>query len=106
MFDPQGQFRPIYFFSPDLPEGRGEIRPGDRWLTSLELLWKWVPESDYHRVMLPTVAGLTQEDNNYADNPFLLRLTELGYKGAFWSHWRRREEIMQSAASENAPASS
>ena len=95
MFDPQGNFRPIYFFSPDLPEGQGEIRPGDRWLTSLELLWKWVPERDYHRVMLPTVAGLTQEDNNYADNPFLLHLTQLGYKGAFWSHWREREQIMQ-----------
>jgi tryptophan 2-C-methyltransferase len=97
MFDAQGNFRPIYFFSPDLPEGRGQTGPADRWLTSLELLWKWVPESDYHRVMLPTVAGLTQEDNNYADNPFLLRLTELGYKGAFWSHWRKREEIMRAA---------
>lgn len=97
MFDPSGNFRPVYFFSPDLPEGRSEISPGDRWLTSLELLWKWVPEQEYHRVMLPTAAGLTQEDNNYADNPFLLRLTELGYKGAFWSHWRKRAEIMQSA---------
>jgi len=99
MFDPHGNFRPIYFFSPELPEGRDQLGPGDRWLTSLELLWKWVPERDYHRVMLPTSAGLTKEDNNYADNPFLLRLTELGYKGAFWSHWRKREDIMQSAAS-------
>jgi hypothetical protein len=52
-------------------------------LTSLELLWQWVPESDHPRVMLPTVAGLTQEDNNYADNPFLLRLNQLGYKAPF-----------------------
>lgn len=97
MFDAAGNFRPVYFFSPDLPEGPNQLGPSDRWLTSLELLWQWVPERDHPRVMLPTVAGLTQEDNNYADNPFLLRLNELGYKGAFWSHWPKREQIMQSA---------
>ncbi|NUR99571.1 MAG: tryptophan 2-C-methyltransferase [Kribbellaceae bacterium] len=103
MFDPRGDFRPVYFFSPDLPEGDATIHPGDRWLTSLDLLWKWVPEGDRHRVMLPTVAGLTPEDNNYADNPFLLRLTQLGYKGAFWSHWREREEIMATDADTVGP---
>ncbi|GAA3143535.1 hypothetical protein GCM10010530_74100 [Kribbella aluminosa] len=104
MFDAHGNFRPIYFFSPDLPEGRGDIGPGDRWLTSLELLWKWVPERDRHRVMLPTATGLTQEDNNYADNPFLLRLTELGYKGAFWSHWPERETIMRMETAATTPS--
>lgn len=94
MFDPMGGFRPVYYFSPQLPEGGVNTRPGDRWLTSLELLWEWVPLRDRPRVMLPTAPGLTPEDNNYADNPFLLRLTELGYKGAFWSHWPLREEIM------------
>ncbi|MEV5966070.1 tryptophan 2-C-methyltransferase [Kribbella sp. NPDC051952] len=95
MFDAAGNFRPVYYFSPDLPEGRTATRPGDRWLTSVELLWKWVPRDEHPRVMLPTVSGITQEDNNYADNPFLLRLNELGYKGAFWSHWPQRDEIMQ-----------
>ncbi|GAA2796705.1 hypothetical protein GCM10010522_12790 [Kribbella solani] len=104
MFDPQGNFRPIYFFSPELPEGDHSNHPGDRWLTSLELLWKWVPEQDRHRVMLPTVAGLTPEDNNYADNPFLLRLTQLGYKGAFWSHWRERDEIMRTELAAAVPS--
>ncbi|TDE10619.1 tryptophan 2-C-methyltransferase [Jiangella asiatica] len=94
MFDEHGELRPVYFFSPDLPEGRTPMGPGDRWLTSLELLWDWVPLEDRHRVMLPTAPGLTPEDNNYADNPFLLRLTELGYKGAYWSHWPLREQIM------------
>lgn len=98
MFDAHGRFRPVYFFSPDLPEGRTNTAPGDRWLTSLELLWTWVPPGDRHRVMLPTAPGLSQEDNNYADNPFLLRLTELGYKGAYWSYWPLRKKIMQSAA--------
>jgi tryptophan 2-C-methyltransferase len=97
MFAPNGTFRPVYFFSPDLPEG-GSMSPGERWLRSIDLLWDWVPEQDRHRVMLPTAPGLTQEDNNYADNPFLLRLTELGYKGAFWSHWPEREHIMQLAS--------
>lgn len=96
MFDEHGRFRPVYYFSPDLPEGRhGTPGPSDRWLTSLELLWKWVPAHERHRVMLPTAPGLTPEDNNYADNPFLIRLTELGYKGAYWSHWPLRERIMQ-----------
>ncbi|WP_026876810.1 tryptophan 2-C-methyltransferase [Jiangella gansuensis] len=94
MFGPDGELRPVYYFSPDLPEGRTHQRPGDRWLTSLELLWEWVPPAERHRVMLPTAPGLTPEDNNYADNPFLLRLTELGYKGAYWSHWPLRERIM------------
>jgi tryptophan 2-C-methyltransferase len=94
MFDPMGGFRPVYYFSPELPEGVVNTQPGDRWLTSLELLWDWVPEHDRPRVMLPTAPGLTPEDNNYADNPFLLKLTELGYKGAFWSHWPLRAEIM------------
>ncbi|SEE56661.1 tryptophan 2-C-methyltransferase [Jiangella alba] len=94
MFDPMGGFRPVYYFSPALPEGARNTRSGDRWLTSLELLWEWVPLHDRPRVMLPTAPGLTPEDNNYADNPFLLRLTELGYKGAFWSHWPLRAEIM------------
>ncbi|RIQ22846.1 SMP-30/gluconolactonase/LRE family protein [Jiangella rhizosphaerae] len=93
MFDPMGGFRPVYYFSPALPEG-GTARPGDRWLTSLELLWEWVPPHDRPRVMLPTAPGLSPEDNNYADNPFLLRLTELGYTGAYWSHWPLRAEIM------------
>lgn len=96
MFDSRGGFRPVFYFSPDLPEGPTEsVVPGGRWLTSLELLWDLVPIPDRPRVMLPTVPGLTMEDNNYADNPFLLRLTELGYKGAFWSHWPQREQIMQ-----------
>jgi hypothetical protein len=55
------------------------------------LLWDLV-DADHHRVMLPTLTGSSSYDNNYADNPFL---TCLGYTGAFWSHWREREEIMR-----------
>lgn len=95
MFDPSGGFRPVFYFSPDLPEGRRSPAPGDRWLRSLELLWDCVPQNERHRVMLPTAPGLSEEDNNYADNPFLLRLTQLGYKGAYWSHWRQRSAIMR-----------
>lgn len=99
MFDEHGRFRPVYYFSPELPEGRhGTAGPSDRWLTSLELLWDWVPVDERHRVMLPTAPGITPEDNNYADNPFLIRLTELGYKGAYWSHWPLRNQIMAQAA--------
>lgn len=99
MFDDAGRFRPIYYFSPDLPEGHDrKVDPAKRWDTSLNLLWDWIPENEQHRVMLPTAAGLSPEDNNYADNPFLLRLTELGYKGAYWSYWPLRKKIMQGAS--------
>jgi hypothetical protein len=40
---------------------------------------------------------MSESENNYADNPFLIGLTSLGYKGAFWSHWREREEILREA---------
>jgi len=95
MFDGSGRLRPLYYFSPELPEDRSTIEsPNGRWLRTLDLMWKHVPEADYPRVMLPTAPGLTKDDNNYADNPFLIRMVQLGYKGAFWSHWRRRDEIL------------
>jgi tryptophan 2-C-methyltransferase len=94
MFDRHGRFRPVYYFSPDLPEGSSDD-PAQRWRRSLELLWDCVPEHERHRVMLPTEVGVTPEDNNYADNPFLLRLTSLGYKGAYWSYWPMRDRIMR-----------
>jgi hypothetical protein len=47
--------------------------------------------------MLPTAPGISKDDNNYADNPYLLCLAKLGYKGAFWSRWRQREQIMREA---------
>jgi hypothetical protein len=47
--------------------------------------------------MLPTAPGLSRHDNNYADNPFLTNLALLGYKGAFWSRWRDRDEILREA---------
>lgn len=99
MFDRHGRFRPVYFLSPDLPEERETVdSPSGRWVHSLDLLHRLVPEEELHRVMLPTLPGLTKDDNNYADNPYLLRLIELGYTGAFWSHWPHRAEIMRDVA--------
>lgn len=99
MFDESGRFRPVYFLSPELPEAPETVQsPNGRWVNSIDLLHELVPARDLHRVMLPTLPGRTQDDNNYADNPFLLRLTELGYTGAFWSHWPERAMIMGDAA--------
>jgi tryptophan 2-C-methyltransferase len=99
MFDDAGRLRPLYYFSPELPEPPATIAtPNGRWLRTVELMWKHIPEADYPRVMLPTGPGLTKDDNNYADNPFLTALVQLDYKGAFWSHWRRRDEILAEAA--------
>jgi tryptophan 2-C-methyltransferase len=95
MFDEFGRFRPLYYFSPDLPEDAETIAsPNGRWLKTLQRIWDYIPEQEHHRVMLPSVPGLTKDDNNYADNPFLTCLVQLGYKGAFWSRWRQRDQIM------------
>jgi tryptophan 2-C-methyltransferase len=99
LFDHEGRFRPVYYLSPALPEDPKTIAsPNGRWANTVKLLWDLVPESEHHRVMLPTLPGITEDDNNYADNPFLLRLIQLGYTGAFWSHWPQRHEIMHGAA--------
>jgi len=98
MFDEHGDFRLVCYFSPDLPEAAGTVGdPAGLRSGSIDLLWSLIDESDYHRVMLPTLAGSSEFDNNYADNPFLTSLSGLGYTGAFWSHWRDREAILRKA---------
>ncbi|NKQ55039.1 tryptophan 2-C-methyltransferase [Amycolatopsis sp. K13G38] len=95
-FDREGRFRPVYYLSPALPESPTTLAaPNGRWVNTVKLLWDLVPESEHYRVMLPTLPGITEDDNNYADNPFLLRLIERGYTGAFWSHWPQRKQIMR-----------
>ncbi|MFL6336445.1 MAG: hypothetical protein ACJ754_24340, partial [Pyrinomonadaceae bacterium] len=66
---------------------------------SVRLLWDLIPPEEHYRVMLPTLAGISEDDNNYADNPYLRCLAKLGYKGAFWSRWRERDAIMREAVS-------
>ncbi|MFB6810258.1 tryptophan 2-C-methyltransferase [Streptomyces sp. NPDC056387] len=98
MFDESGNFRLVCYFSPDLLEDAETVNdPSGRWSRSVELLWELVDPSDHHRVMLPTLAGSSEHDNNYADNPFLTSLSGLGYTGAFWAHWRDREAILRQA---------
>ncbi|MEU3777072.1 tryptophan 2-C-methyltransferase [Streptomyces sp. NPDC032472] len=98
MFDAAGNFRLVCYFSPDLLEDAETLAdPSGRWSRSVELLWELVDPSDHHRVMLPTLSGSSEHDNNYADNPFLTSLSGLGYTGAFWSHWRDREAILRQA---------
>ncbi|MFI5999622.1 tryptophan 2-C-methyltransferase [Streptomyces sp. NPDC051366] len=98
MFDESGNFRLVCYFSPDLLEDAETVKdPSGRWSRSVELLWELVDPSDHHRVMLPTLAGSSEHDNNYADNPFLTSLSGLGYTGAFWAHWRDREAILRQA---------
>lgn len=100
MFDEFGRLRPLYYFSPELPEDPRTIAaPNGKWTRTLELMREYVPEDQHYRVMLPTVPGLTKDDNNYADNPYLRCLAKLGYKGAFWSRWRERDAIMREAVS-------
>ncbi|WP_432000677.1 tryptophan 2-C-methyltransferase [Streptomyces sioyaensis] len=95
MFDESGEFRLVCYFSPDLPEAPGTVgSPHGIWQASVDFLWDHIPKSEYYRVMLPTISGSSENDNNYADNPFLTSLNRQGYTGAFWAHWRDREAIM------------
>jgi tryptophan 2-C-methyltransferase len=94
MFDEHGEFRLVCYLSPDLVEtGETLNDPASRWSQAVELLWQLVKPGEHHRVMLPTLTGMSEQENNYADNPFLTGLTSLGCTGAFWSHWRDREAI-------------
>lgn len=98
-FDEDGRVRPVFYFSPDLPEDPETIaRPDGRWVRTIRWIHEYVPESEHYRVALPTIAGDGGDDNNYADNPFLKSAVALGYKGAYYSWWRDRERIMAEAA--------
>ncbi|MBV8557288.1 MAG: tryptophan 2-C-methyltransferase [Planctomycetaceae bacterium] len=97
-FDEEGRVRPVFYFSPDLPEDPDTIaRPNGRWVNTIRWIQQYVPASEHDRVAWPTLAGDGKDDNNYADNPFLQRAAALGYKGAYYSWWRRREEVMSIA---------
>jgi tryptophan 2-C-methyltransferase len=98
MFDESGAIRLVCYFSPDLPEDAATVAdPAGRRHRSVQFLWDHIPAGEHYRVMLPTMAGMSEHDNNYADNPFLTSLAELGYTGAFWAHWRDRESILTKA---------
>ena len=97
-FDEDGRLRPVFYFSPDLPEDADTIdRPDGRWTNTIRWIQDYVPESEHYRVALPTLAGDGHDDNNYADNPFLRHAVALGYKGAYYSWWRDRERILGEA---------
>lgn len=98
MFDEDGRIRPVFYFSPDLPEDPETIAsPSGRWRKSIEFIWDHIPRREHYRVSLPTLPGDSKDDNNYADNPFLRCWVSLGYRGAFYSKWRERDQIIQEA---------
>lgn len=99
-FDEDGRLRPVFYFSPDLPEDRATIeRPDGRWLNTIRWIRDYVPASEHYRVALPTLPGGERgESNNYADNPFLQQAVALGYKGAYYSWWRDRDRILAEAS--------
>lgn len=98
MFDEHDRIRPVFYFSPELPETPETIAsPSGRWRKSLEFIWNHIPKSEHYRVSLPTLPGDSKDDNNYADNPFLRCWVSLGYRGAFYSKWRERDQIIQDA---------
>jgi tryptophan 2-C-methyltransferase len=97
-FDEEGRIRPVFYFSPDLPEDQRTVRrPDGRRVNTIRWIRQYVPETERYRVALPTLAGDGRDDNNYADNPFLKQAAALGYKGAYYSWWRNRERIHKEA---------
>ncbi len=105
-FDEDGRLRPVFYFSPDLPEDRATIeRPDGQWVNTIRWIRNYVPASEYYRVALPTLAGAERgESNNYADNPFLQQAVALGYKGAYYSWWRDRDRILAEASARGITA--
>jgi hypothetical protein len=105
MFEDSGVLRPLYFFSPDLPEDEATLAsPSGRWTRTLELIRDRIPARDHVRAMIPTAPGNDADNCNYADNPFLVLQAKLGYKGAFWSRWRQRDRIMAEARRDHVTA--
>jgi tryptophan 2-C-methyltransferase len=97
-FDEEGRSRPVFFFSPDLPEDPATLAsPSAKWVNTIRWIRNYVPESEHYRVALPTIEGDGGDDNNYADNPFLEQAVALGYKGAYYSYWRDRDRILAEA---------
>jgi tryptophan 2-C-methyltransferase len=104
-FDERRCLRPVFYFSPDLPEDRATIeRPDGKWVNTIRWIRDYVPKSEHYRVALPTIAGNGGDDNNYADNPFLQHAVALGYKGAYYSWWRDRDRILATPCLEPARA--
>ncbi|MYV97465.1 tryptophan 2-C-methyltransferase [Streptomyces sp. SID3343] len=98
LFQADGTVRPVFYFSPGLPEDPATVAdPAGRRLRTVEMMWEHIGPAEYPRVMLPTAPGSSKDDNNYADNPFLTALTALGYRGAFWAKWRERDAIIAEA---------
>ena len=98
-FDENRRVRPVFYFSPELPEDPETIaRPDGRWTNTIRWIQQYVPKSEHYRVALPTISGSGADDNNYADNPFLMHAVALGYKGAYYSWWRDREQILRQPA--------
>ena len=99
MFEASGTIRPVFYFSPDLPEEPETIAQANgRRVNTLRFMWDYIPATEYPRIMLPTIPGVSENDNSYADNPFVTSLVKLGYKGAYWSRWRERDAIMREAS--------
>lgn len=98
-FDEDGRLRPVFYFSPDLPEDPDTLsRPDGQWVNTIRWIRDYVPKSEHYRVALPTLPGGERgESNNYADNPFLQQAVALGYKGAYYSWWRDRDRIQAEA---------
>lgn len=98
VLDDHGNLRLVCYFSPELAEDEGTVTdPAGKRARSVRLLWDLVDRADHFRVMLPTLSGDSDIDSNYADNSLLTSLTGLGYTGAFWAHWRERDDIMRQA---------
>jgi tryptophan 2-C-methyltransferase len=105
-FDEADRLRPVFYFSPDLPEDAETIeRPNGQWVNTIRWIRNYVPKSEHYRVALPTLAGGERgESNNYADNPFLQQAVALGYKGAYYSWWRDRNRILAEASAKGITA--
>lgn len=95
VWDEAGNERPLFYFADTLPEEPEVFSSANgKYLQTVRLLHDMVPLDKQNKCMLPTVEG---QDNNYVEMELLENCVKLGYRGAFWSLWAKRFEIVAQA---------
>jgi tryptophan 2-C-methyltransferase len=98
-FDEGGRPRPVYYFSPTLPEPPEILNdPAGRRTATLRFIYDHTPPSALPRIMIAPLpadpAGRTQA---LVGNVTLREMLRLGYRGSAWSYWSRMDSILRDA---------
>jgi hypothetical protein len=98
-FERSGLPRPVYYFSPSLPESPDVVNdPAGLRTATLRFIYEHTPSSALPRIMIAPLpsnpAGRTQA---LVGNVALQQMIKLGYRGSAWSYWSRIDSILEDA---------